>query len=159
VDDAEVINCLKLLTFVPIEEIEEMEKWQGSELNVAKERLAYELTKAVHSEEDAQKALQAAKALFASGASDENMPSTALSGDDFADGAISMIDLLVKTKLAPSKGEARRLVQQNGVTVDFGAGFEAVTDISATIAREKLEDGEIIVKKGKKVFHRVIFKY
>jgi tyrosyl-tRNA synthetase len=157
VADAEVINCLKLLTFVPIEEIEEMEKWKGSELNRAKERLAYELTKAVHSEDDAQKALQAAKALFATGASDENMPSTTLTDDDFTDGAISMLDLLVKTKLAPSKGEARRLVQQSGVTVDLGFGFEAVTDMSASLARKELESGEIILKKGKKVFHRVIF--
>jgi tyrosyl-tRNA synthetase len=156
VDDAEVINCLKLLTFVPIEEIEEMEKWQGSELNRAKERLAYELTKAVHSEEDAQKALQAAKALFASGASDENMPSTTLADEDFTDGAISMLDLLVKTKIAPSKGEARRLVQQNGVTIDLGNGFEPVTDMSAVVEKEKLEGGEVVLKKGKKVFHRVI---
>ena len=156
VDDAEVINCMKLLTFIPIEEIEDMEKWQGSELNKAKEILAYELTKYVHGQEEADKALNAAKALFtADGGSDENMPATTLEAGDFADGAISIADLLVKTKLAPSKGEARRLIQQNGITVDFGEGFKAVSDVHFIIRYDDVKNGSFVIKKGKKVFHKV----
>ncbi len=156
VDDAEVINCLKLLTFVPVEEIEAMEKWQGSELNRAKEMLAFELTKCVHGEEEADKALNAAKALFSAGGDDENMPTTALTDADFEGGVISLLDLLVKTKLAPSKAEARRLIQQNGVAVDFGAGFETAGDLNAVITEERLREGKIVIRKGKKVFHRVM---
>ena len=157
VDDAEVINCLKMLTFIPIDEIESMEKWQGSELNKAKEILAYELTKSVHGQEEAAKALDAAKALFtAGGGSDENMPATTLEAGDFADGAVNIIDLLVKTKLAPSKGEARRLIQQNGITIDFGGGFEAVSDAQFTVRRDNIKNGNFVIKKGKKVFHKVL---
>ncbi len=155
VDDAEVINCLKLLTFVPIEEIEDMEKWRGSELNRAKEILAFELTKCVHGEEEAEKALKAAKALFSTGGDDEHMPGTTLTDDDFVDGAASLLDLLVKTKLAPSKAEARRLIQQNGVAIDFGSGFETIADMNAAILQDKLRAGKIVIRKGKKVFHRV----
>ncbi len=152
VADGDVINCLKMITFVPLEEIREMEHWQGSELNKAKERLAYELTKLVHGEEEAQKALSAALALFASGGNDENMPTTQLSDEDFTDGAIPVLDLLTKTGLAPSKGEARRLVTQGGIVI---AG-EKIADISASVKRDDFKDGELIIRKGKKVYHKAI---
>ncbi|MCL2034089.1 MAG: tyrosine--tRNA ligase [Oscillospiraceae bacterium] len=156
VDDAEVINCLKLLTFLPIGEIEGMEKWQGSELNKAKEILAFELTKSVHGKEEADKALGAAKALFAAGGgSDGNMPSTTLETGDFADGAVNIVDLLIKAKLAPSKGEARRLIQQNGITVDFGEGFQSISDLNLTIRHDDIKNGCFVIKKGKKVFHKI----
>ncbi|WP_283123971.1 tyrosine--tRNA ligase [Angelakisella massiliensis] len=150
VGDDDVINCLKLITFVPIEEIEEMEKWQGSDLNKAKERLAYEVTKFVHGQEEADKALAAAKALFVSGSHDENMPTTVLAEADFTDGAIGLTDLLVKTGLAPSKAEARRLIQQGGISVDD----QKVTDPAAKVERENIS-GHMIIKKGKKVYHKV----
>ena len=118
VADDDVINCLKLLTFVPIEEIEAMEKWEGSQLNKAKEILAHELTKMVHGQQEADKALEAARAIFAGGTHSDDMPTTSLVSSDLADGAISVADLLVKTGLAPSKGEAKRLIQQGGVSVD-----------------------------------------
>ncbi len=152
VADGDVINCLKMITFVSLDEIREMEHWQGSELNKAKERLAYELTKLVHGEEEAQKALSAALALFASGGNDENMPTTQLSDEDFADGAIAVLDLLTKTGLAPSKGEARRLVTQGGIVI---AG-EKIADISATVKRGDFKDDELIIRKGKKVYHKAI---
>ena len=117
VDDADVIRCLKILTFLPLEEIEEMAKWEGSQLNKAKEILAYEVTKLIHGEEEAVKAQNAAKAIFG-GAHSEDMPSTVFSADDFIDGEISVLDLLAKTKLVPSKGEARRLIDQGGISVD-----------------------------------------
>lgn len=150
VGDDDVISCLKLITFVPIEEIEEMEKWQGSDLNKAKERLAYEVTKFVHGQEEADKALAAAKALFVSGGHDENMPTTVLAEADFTDGAIGLTDLLVKTGLAPSKAEARRLIQQGGISVDD----QKVTDPAAKVERENIS-GHMIIKKGKKVYHKV----
>ena len=152
VDDADVINCMKLLTFIPIEEIEAMENWEGSQLNTAKEMLAFELTKMVHGEEEAKKALDAAKALFVGGGSSENMPSTAIAEEDLTDGKIGVLDLLVKTGLAPSKGEARRLVQQGGISVDD----EKVTDIAAAVEKGQFEKGHVILKKGKKVFHKVL---
>lgn len=152
VADGDVINCLKMITFVSLDEIREMEHWQGSELNKAKERLAYELTKLVHGEEEAQKALSAALALFASGGNDESMPTTQLSDEDFADGAIAVLDLLTKTGLAPSKGEARRLVTQGGIVI---AG-EKIADISATVKRGDFKDDELIIRKGKKVYHKAI---
>ncbi|WP_312641849.1 tyrosine--tRNA ligase [Hydrogenoanaerobacterium sp.] len=151
VDDGDVINCLKLLTFVPIEEIEAMESWQGSELNKAKELLAYELTKMVHSKEDADKALEAARAVFGTGAHSENMPTTQLSTDDFTDGSINMLDLLVKTGLAPSKAEARRLVQQGGISIDD----VKVSDPMITFPVSEFDANHKIIKKGKKVFHKV----
>jgi len=156
VDDADVINCLKLLTFLPIEEIEEMEKWTGSRLNKAKEILAYELTKDVHSKGDADKAQETAKALFTTGGEAENMPSTILSEEDLVSGGISLVDLLVKTGLAPSKGEARRLIGQKGISIDQGGGFYAVEDSAFTLSGDKIRDG-IIIRKGKKVFHRASF--
>ena len=150
VDDADVINCLKLLTFLPIEEIEAMESWQGSELNKAKEILAFELTKMVHSEEDAQKAMDAAKALFGGGADNSNMPTTQLAAELFNEGTIGILDILVAAGLAPSKAEGRRLVQQGGISVND----EKVTDPTARIS-EELFQNDVIVKKGKKVFHKV----
>jgi tyrosyl-tRNA synthetase len=148
VSDDDVIRCLKLLTFVPIEEIEAMEKWQGNELNKAKEILAYELTKMVHSKEDADAALATAQALFGAGNDIDNMPCTDLNVD-----SIGILDLLVATKLAPSKGEGRRLVQQGGISVDD----VKVTDAQLVINKSDYENGYVIVKKGKKVFHKANF--
>lgn len=150
VDDADVINCLKLITFVPIEEIEEMEKLSGSELNPVKERLAFEVTKMVHSEAEATKAMETARELFVSGGASVDMPQTALSQEDLTDGTIGVLALLVKTKLAPSNAEARRLIQGGGVFIDDNK----VEDPSLTISSEKLKCG-IIVKKGKKTYHKV----
>lgn len=155
VADEDVINCLKLLTFVPIAEIEEMEQWQGSARNKAKEILAWELTKDVHGKEEADKALAAANALFVAGGADENMPSTALTPADLTEDVIGILDLLVKTHLAPSKAEARRLVQQNGVSIDRGEGFQPVGGIDYTLTKETVACGKVILKKGKKVFHKV----
>jgi len=155
VHDEEVINCLKMLTFLPIEEIEAMEKWQGAELNKAKEILAYEVTKDVHGAEEAKKALDAARNVFGGGSADENMPTTILTAESFTDGAVNILDLLVMTKLVPSKGEGRRLVQQNGVSVDMGDGFKPVADIAFAISTADIDGKDIIIKKGKKVFHKV----
>lgn len=148
VDDADVIKCLKMLTFVPIEQIEEMEKtMQGAELNKAKELLAYELTKLVHGEEEAEKALAAAKAIFANGGASADMPSTEIPAAEL-DGGINILDLLVKTGLCPSKSEGRRLVQQNGIAVDD----VKVTDPNAVIT---INDS-VVIKKGKKIFHKAV---
>ncbi len=148
VADADVIKCLKMLTFVPIEEIEEMEKhMEGAEFNKAKELLAYELTALVHGEEEAKKALDTAKAVFGGAGSSENMPTTAIPADKLTDGAINILDLMVECGLVPTKSEARRNVQQGGVSVNN----EKVTDPKAMIPL----DGETILKKGKKVFHKV----
>lgn len=149
VGDADVIKCLKMLTFVPVEQIEEMEKtMEGAQFNVAKELLAYELTKLVHGEEEADKAREAAKALFAGGSNNADMPTTAIPVADLQDGKIGILELLVRTKLAASNSEGRRLVQQGGVSVND----EKVTDPAAKIEIA----GEVILKKGKKVFHKVI---
>ena len=152
VADDDVINCLKLLTFVPIEEIEAMEKWEGSQLNKAKEILAHELTKMVHGQQEADKALEAARAIFAGGTHSDDMPTTSLVSSDLADGAISVADLLVKTGLAPSKGEAKRLIQQGGVSVDD----VKVSDFAAVIGKESFDKGQVILKKGKKIYHNVM---
>ena len=152
VADDDVINCLKLLTFVPIEEIEAMEKWEGSQLNKAKEILAHELTKMVHGQQEADKALEAARAIFAGGTHSDDMPTTSLVSSDLADGAISVADLLVKTGLAPSKGEAKRLIQQGGVSVDD----VKVSDFAAIIGKESFDKGQVILKKGKKIYHKVL---
>jgi tyrosyl-tRNA synthetase len=134
----------------PIEQIEAMESWQGSKLNEAKEILAWELTKDVHGKDEADKALDAAKAVFGGGGIDENMPSTKVAGDT------NILDLLVLTKLAPSKAEARRLIAQNGVAITFdGENFETVTDIGHSVTTVQLESGKVVIRKGKKVFHRV----
>lgn len=148
VDDADVIKCLKMLTFVPIEQIEEMEKtMQGAELNKAKELLGYELTKLVHGEEEAEKALAAAKAIFANGGASADMPSTDIPATEL-EGGINILDLLVKTGLCPSKSEGRRLVQQNGIAVDD----VKVTDPNAVITI----DDSVVIKKGKKIFHKAV---
>ena len=149
VADADVLKCIKMLTFLPLEEIEQMESWEGSRLNRAKEILAYELTKLVHGEEEAEKAQASAKALFSSGNA-ENMPTAELSDDDFEDGVIDVISVLVKAGLAPSRAEAKRNVQQGGVEVDG----EKINDIGFKLEKEKFEGG-IVVKRGKKNFKRV----
>ena len=151
VADADVIKCLKMLTFVPIEEIEKMEdNMEGAEYNKAKELLAYELTKLVHGKEEADKALESAKNIFGGAGISENMPSTELTADDLTDGKIGLLNLLVKTKLCPSVSEARRLVQQGGITVNN----EKVSDPKTFLSI----DGEIIIKKGKKIYHKVVMK-
>ncbi len=155
VDDRDVIKCLKMLTFVPIEEIEAMENWEGSELNKAKEILAFELTKLVHGEEEATKALEAARAIFSSKSDSDNMPSSDITSSDMPEGKIGLIDLIFMAGLAPSKAEARRLIQQNGIAVND----VKVNDVKAEISRESFaENGFIVIKKGKKVFHKVILK-
>ena len=151
VGDADVLKCLRMLTFLPLEQTDEMDKWEGAQLNTAKEILAYELTKLVHGEEEANKAQDAAKALFVGGGSMDNVPSTTLSGDDLTDGAIGVLDIMVKCGLAPSKKEARRLVEQGGVEVDG----EKVAAVSVSYTSEDLSGDGLMIKKGKKVFHRV----
>jgi tyrosyl-tRNA synthetase len=152
VADGDVIKCLKLLTFVPIDEIEQMEALSGSELNAVKERLAFEVTAVIHGKTEAEKAQQAAKALFGTGASDENMPSTVLSEADLTDGTINLLELLVITKLAPSKSEARRLVEQGGVAVNDAKAVLTELEIGANVIKQG-----VIIKKGKKAFHKVTF--
>ena len=149
VDDSDVIKCMKLLTFLPLDEIKEYEKLEGSEINKAKEVLAFELTKLVHGEEEARKADTAAKALFAGGADNSNMPSTQLTDEDFTDGTITVIDLMLKGSMVKSKGEGRRLIDQGGVSVND----EKVSGALTTIEKSAFEN-EVIVRKGKKVFHK-----
>ena len=152
VGDADVLKCIRMLTFLPLEQIDEMDKWEGSQLNTAKEILAYELTKLVHGEEEAAKAQEAARALFGGSGDSANMPCTMLCEGDFADGEIDVLTLLVKCGLAPSKAEARRLVQQGGVSV---CG-QKVGDIAAKwTCKDCCGDG-IIIKKGKKVYHKAV---
>ncbi|MBQ6403386.1 MAG: tyrosine--tRNA ligase [Oscillospiraceae bacterium] len=153
VEDADVMKCIRMLTFLPLEQIDEMAKWEGSQLNRAKEILAFELTRMVHGEEEARKAEASAKALFAGAGSSENMPTTELTEADLADGAIDVLTLLVKTGLCPSKSDARRNVQQGGVT----ANDQKVTDIGATFSAEQLKSG-LLLKRGKKSFNKVILK-
>ena len=150
VGDGDVLKCLRMLTFLPLEQIDEMDAWEGAQLNTAKEILAYELTALVHGKEEAEKAQQAAKALFVGGGDLENVPSTALTAGDLTEGSIGILDLMVKCKLAPSKKEARRLVEQGGVTVND----EKVADVNAAFTQEQLAQG-LMVRKGKKVYHKV----
>lgn len=150
IDDAEVQNCLKLLTDVPVAEIDAIDMTSGPAINAAKERLAFELTGLVHSPEEAQKAMETARSLFGGGADAENMPATVLDAALLGDNGIGILDLLVAAGLVPSKGEGRRLVQQGGVALDG----EKVSDPMAMISRDRLEAG-IVVKKGKKVYHKV----
>ncbi len=150
VGDADVLKCIRMLTFLPVEQIDEMDKWEGAQLNRAKEILAYELTKLVHGEEEAQKAETAAKALFGAGASSADMPTTTLAQSDFENGGINILSLLVATGLCPSRGEARRLVQQGGIAVDD----RKIESIDETLAQEKFSGDGVIIKKGKKVFHK-----
>ncbi|MGN0560545.1 MAG: tyrosine--tRNA ligase [Candidatus Fimenecus sp.] len=151
VDDADVLKCIRMLTFLPLEEIDAMESWQGSELNKAKEILAYELTALVHGEEKATKAQEAARALFSGAANTDNMPTVALSADDFEDGQVQIIKIMLKAGLIKSNGEGRRLIQQGGVSVDD----QKVTDPLSTVSTADFEKGHIILKKGKKVFYKV----
>ena len=154
VDDADVLKCIKLLTFLPLDEIEKMESWAGSQLNRAKEILAFELTQMVHGTEEAEKAQASARALFGGGANAENMPTTEITAADLTDGAINILDLMLKAGLIPSKGEGRRLVQQGGVSVDDAKD----SDISKAFTAADFEKGHVIIKKGKKVFHKVVLK-
>ena len=150
VGDDDVMKCIRMLTFLPLERIDEMDAWEGSQLNRAKEILAFELTKMVHGEEEAEKAQNAAKAIFSAGAS-VDMPTTELSAEDLTDGSIGVLNLMVKCGLAKSNGEARRLVQQGGVFVED----EKVTDVSLAIAEAQLKEG-VVIRKGKKVFHKAV---
>ena len=152
VDDADVLKCIRMLTFLPLEEIDKMAGWEGSQLNEAKEILAYELTKLVHGQEEAEKAKAASKALFAGSGDTEHMPTTELTNDDFGGGSIDVLTLLVKCGLAASKGEARRLVQQGGVSVND----EKVAAIETTFGCEQFTGDGVVIKKGKKVFHKAI---
>ena len=151
VGDQDVSKCIRMLTFLPLEQIDEMDKWEGSQLNRAKEILAYELTALVHGEEEAKKAEESAKALFGAGGNNANMPTSTLTDADFENGNINVLSMLVATGLCPSRGEARRLVQQGGVTIDD----VKVASIDESLARERFEGEGVIVRKGKKVFHRV----
>lgn len=149
VDDTDVIKCLKLLTFLPLEQINEMAQYKDAEINKAKRVLAYEVTKLVHGEEEAIKAQEAAQSLFGGGASSENMPSTKISRDDLGK---SILDIMLLAKLIPSKGEGRRLVQQGGVSIDGNK----VTDFNLAVTEDMFNSNELIIKKGKKVFHKII---
>ena len=154
VEDNDVMKCIRMLTFLPIEQIREMDGWQGSQLNQAKEILAWELTNLVHGQEEADKAQAAARALFGGGGDKASMPSTELTAEQFEGGQIGVLNLLVACGLAPSKGEARRLVQQGGVSVNN----EKVADVNAVLAQELFAGDGVIIKKGKKVFHRAVLK-
>ena len=152
VGDADVLKCLRMLTFLPLEQIDEMDRWEGSQLNKAKEILAYELTKLVHGEEEAKRAEEAAKALFVGGGDMSNVPATQLTAEDLTDGAIGVLDLMVKCKLAPSKKEARRLVEQGGVEVNG----QKVAGATAAYTADDLAGEGLMIKKGKKVFHKAV---
>jgi len=154
IDDADVVKCLKMLTFLPLEEIEELAKLEGSEINKAKEILAHELTELIHGKEEADKAQEAARALFGSKQNTDNMPSTELSADDVAEEGVAILDLLTKCALIPSKKEGRRLIEQGGISVDDGK----ITDVNAKIDRAAFEKGFVVIKKGKKVFHKALLK-
>ncbi len=150
VDDADVLKCLRMLTFLPLEQIEEMDHWEGAQLNKAKEILAYELTQLVHGTEEADKALTAAKALFEGGALDENMPTTTLLAEDFSNGQIGVLSLLVKCGLAASNGEARKLVQGGGVSLNG----EKIADAKLMLNEQDFTS-DCVIKKGKKTYHKV----
>lgn len=152
VQDSDVINCLKLLTFIPMDEIREMEKWEGKQLNEAKRRLAYEVTSMVHGVKEAEKAREAASAVFGGGAVSENMPTSEIDGSS-ADGR-GLLDILAEVALIPSKGEGRRLIQQGGLTVNG----EKVSDPNITVSGSDFDGDGMIVKKGKKVFRRILLK-
>ena len=154
VGDDDVLKCIRMLTFLPLEEIDKMDAWEGAQLNTAKEILAYELTSLVHGEEEAKKAQETARGLFSKGGDTVNMPATGLSAADLTDGSIGILELMLKCGLVPSKGEARRLVQQGGVEV---AG-EKVKDIGFALTADQLAGEGVVVKKGKKVFHRAFLE-
>ena len=150
VADADVLKCIRMLTFLPLEEIDKMDSWEGSQLNTAKEILAFELTKLVHGEEEAAKAQEAARALFSGAGNLDNMPTYALSDDDFNDGSIDIISVLMASGLVPSRSEGRRAVEQGGVSVDG----EKVTDIKTSFEKDSFKDG-VVVRRGKKNFRKV----
>ena len=152
VDDSDVLKCIRMLTFLPLEEIDAMDGWEGSQLNKAKEILAYELTKLVHGEEEAKKAEGSAKALFGSGSA-ENMPTYEVVDEDYTEGQVDVITLLVKSSLVPSRSEGRRAIEQGGVTVDG----EKITDVKFAYGKEKIAEG-FVLKRGKKKFVRIIAK-
>ena len=155
VDDADVIKCMRLLTFLPLEEIDEMAKWEGSQLNKAKEILAYELTNLVHGEEEAKKAQEGARALFAGGADTAHMPTTELADEDFSEeGTIDLISMLVKAGMVPTRSEGRRAIEQGGVSIDG----EKITDVKYTVAKDALTGEGVVLKKGKKKFNKVLAK-
>ena len=148
-----MLKCIRMLTFLPLEEIDKMESWEGAQLNEAKEILAFELTKLVHGEEEAAKAKESARALFSSGNAAE-MPTVELSAEDLEDGSIGILNMLTKSGMVPSNSEARRAVQQGGVAVDG----EKITDIHATVTEAQLSGDGLVLKKGKKNFRRMILK-
>ncbi len=152
VDDADVLKCIRMLTFLPIEEIEKMDSWEGSQLNTAKEILAFELTKLVHGEEEANKAQEGARALFSGKGNTDNMPTVELTTDDFNDDSVLVSDIMIKAGIAKSKGECRRLIEQGGVSVDD----EKVTEPFKSLSKSDFEKGYVIIKKGKKVFYKAI---
>ena len=151
VADADVIRCLKILTFLPIEEINVLAKLEGSEINKAKEILAFEVTKLIHGEDEAKKAMEAAKALFSNNTNTDNMPSTDIEKSNFVNDEVSVIDLLMLTKLTSSKGDAKRLITQGGISVDG----DKITEINGKLSLSSFEKGYVIIKKGKKVYHKV----
>ena len=153
VGDADVLKCIRMLTFLPLEQIDEMDAWEGSQLNKAKEILAYELTNMVHGEEEAKRAQDSARALFSQGNA-ADMPTAELTEEDLAEGSIDILTMLLKSGLVPSKAEARRAVQQGGVAVDG----EKVSDIQTAYSREMLSGDGLILKKGKKNFRKVVLK-
>ena len=152
VADADVLKCIRLLTFLPLEEIDKMDSWEGSQLNEAKEILAYELTKMVHGEEEANKAKEASKALFAGGGNLDNMPTCTLTDENFRDGQADLIGILVAAKLAPTRSEARRTIAPGGCSVND----EKITDIKKAYTKEEIAAGDFIVKKGKKNFCKIV---
>jgi len=154
VGDDDVLKCIRMLTFLPLEEIDAMDSWEGSQLNTAKEILAYELTKLVHGEEEAEKAQSAAKALFVGGGASADIPTTELSAGDLTDGAVFVTDLLVLGKMAPSKGEAKRLIQQGGVFADDAK----VERFDASLTAEQLSGDGVMIRKGKKTYRRFVLK-
>ena len=153
VGDADVLKCIKMLTFLPLEQVQEMQSWEGARLNEAKEILAYDLTQLVHGEEEAKKAQEGARAVF-SGASTENMPTAEITDADFTDGAIDILTLLVTAKLVPSKSEARRAVEQGGVSVNG----EKVTDLKKTYTKDEITAADFVLRRGKKSFAKIVIK-
>jgi tyrosyl-tRNA synthetase len=151
VSDADVLKCIRMLTFLPLEEINKMDQWQGSQLNEAKEILAFELTQLIHGKDEAEKAKKASHALFSGGGDDSNMPTTKLSDDQLSDKQINIIDLVLACEIATSRSEVRRLIQQNGLSIND----EKVKSLDAYITREQLVEG-VKIRKGKKIFHKAI---
>lgn len=158
VDDKDVIKCLKMLTFLPMDEVNELAKLEGQELNCAKEILAFEVTAAIHGKDEAAKAQNAARTIFCAGQDTKDMPSTCIGADSFSDGKISIIELLTTSKLASSNGEARRLIEQGGVSVLLKNETKKVLNINESLAFSSFSEDFIIIKKGKKVFHKIVLK-